>query len=178
MDIWTSWIFGHLDIMDMRTWFQMCQILHINIWNIAGRRFLRTFPSSFSINSKLLQHYKANSFCQSVWISLLLLLPLIRGTLLTSSPFGRGKEAHFSDFGAGRTPIYRIVRTTYADSKTKLTNGSVGVTERHGRGRGRGGRGPTAGASAGEAFTPSCRSSWRNRYSCISMWNGEGGHMS
>ena len=49
MDIWNSWIFGHHGHLDMRTWFQMCKILHINIWNIAGHRYLRTFPSCFSL---------------------------------------------------------------------------------------------------------------------------------
>ena len=54
--LWTFGHHGHLDIMDMRTWFQMCKILHINIWNIAGRRFLRTLPSCF-FQKSLRAHY-------------------------------------------------------------------------------------------------------------------------
>ena len=59
-DVRTSWIFGHhghLDIMDMRTLFQMCKILHINIRNIAGRRFLRTFPSCWNYFMQFAFHF-------------------------------------------------------------------------------------------------------------------------
>ena len=66
MDIWTSWTFGHfghLDILDIWASWTFGHLGHnkrtrlkilwkfflLNIWDIVGRRFLRTFPSSFEI---------------------------------------------------------------------------------------------------------------------------------
>ena len=43
LDIWTSWTFGH----SKRTCLKILwKFFLLNIWNIVGRRFLRTFPSS------------------------------------------------------------------------------------------------------------------------------------
>ena len=52
IDIWISWIFGHHDsrIFEYHGYLNIMDIwisLPINIWNIAGRRFLRTFPSCY-----------------------------------------------------------------------------------------------------------------------------------
>ena len=41
MGIWTSWTFGH---NKKHIW----KSFLLNIWNILGRRYLRTFPSCFS----------------------------------------------------------------------------------------------------------------------------------
>ena len=51
MDIWISRIFGYHGYLDIIGYLDIMDIwisLPIHIWNIAGRRFLRTFPSSFT----------------------------------------------------------------------------------------------------------------------------------
>ena len=53
----TSWTFGHhrhLDIMDIWTFGHnkkhIWKFFLLNIWNIVGRRYLRTFPSCYSLS--------------------------------------------------------------------------------------------------------------------------------